>query len=183
MQHILFQLEQFVELGGPVLWLIACSALFLWGLIFERVIFLHWVFPKQAQKEEQDWENRVSKQRQTFSHWNFEVTRLMLISRYTDEISHNMALIKTMIAICPLLGLLGTVTGMIDVFTILSLTGGSDAKSMAAGVSRATIPTMAGMVVALSGIFANIYLKRIADRESELFEERLPLERPQKERL
>ena len=53
------------------------------------------------------------------------------------------------------------------------MTGGGDAKSMASGVERATIPTMAGMVAALSGLFANTYLQRIADREQTLLEDQL----------
>ena len=81
--------------------------------------------------------------------------------------------IKTMVALCPLLGLLGTVTGMIDVFNVLAVTGGGDAKAMAGGVSRATIPTMAGMVAALSGVFANSYLERLALNETQHLQDRL----------
>ena len=44
---------------------------------------------------------------------------------------------------------------------------------MAGGVSRATIPTMAGMTAALSGVFANTYIKRVAKRESEFLEDNL----------
>jgi biopolymer transport protein ExbB len=84
-----------------------------------------------------------------------------------------MPLIKIMVALCPLLGLLGTVTGMIEVFNIMAVTGGGDAKSMAGGVSRATVPTMAGMVAALSGVFANTYVTRIAQREGEFLEDNL----------
>ena len=79
-----------------------------------------------------------------------------------------------LIALCPLFGLLGTVTGMIDVFTVLAITGGGDARSMAGGVSRATIPTMAGMVAALSGVLGNIYLDRLATRRRERIDEQLP---------
>jgi biopolymer transport protein ExbB len=78
-----------------------------------------------------------------------------------------------MVALCPLLGLLGTVTGMIDVFNVMAVTGGGDAKAMAGGVSRATIPTMAGMVAALSGVFANTYIERLATTETRLLEDRL----------
>ena len=80
--------------------------------------------------------------------------------------------IKTLIALCPLLGLLGTVWGMIEVFNALSVTAG-DAKAMASGVSKATIPTMAGMVAALSGMFAMTFLERMADSQSHLFEDSL----------
>jgi len=75
-----------------------------------------------------------------------------------------------------LLGLLGTVTGMIGVFEVLATTGGGDARSMAAGVSQATIPTMAGMVAALSGVFGNTYVSRIADREKQLLADHLTLD-------
>ena len=44
--------------------------------------------------------------------------------------------------------------------------GGGDARSMAGGVSKATLPTMAGMVVALSGVFATIYLSSASDRHT-----------------
>ena len=77
--------------------------------------------------------------------------------------------------ICPLLGLIGTVTGMIEVFFVMAVSGGGDAKSMAGGVSKATIPTMAGMVGAISGIFAFNYLKSKVDRDLELLEDKLPL--------
>ena len=89
------------------------------------------------------------------------------------QINQYLPVIKTLVALCPLLGLLGTVTGMIEVFNIMAVTGGGDAKSMAGGVSRATVPTMAGMVAALSGVFANTYVTRVAERESAFLEDNL----------
>jgi biopolymer transport protein ExbB len=62
---------------------------------------------------------------------------------------------------------------MIEVFNIMAVTGGGDAKSMAGGVSRATIPTMAGMVAAISGVFANTYVTRNAERQSQFLEDNL----------
>jgi biopolymer transport protein ExbB len=64
-----------------------------------------------------------------------------------------MLLIKTLVAMCPLIGLLGTVTGMISVFEVMAVTGTGNPRLMAGGISMATIPTMAGMVAALSGVF------------------------------
>jgi len=96
-----------------------------------------------------------------------------LVSQSREVINNNMPVITTMVALCPLLGLLGTVTGMIEVFNVMAVTGGGDAKSMAGGVERSTIPTMAGMVAALSGLFANTYLQRIAEREQESLEDQL----------
>jgi biopolymer transport protein ExbB len=89
------------------------------------------------------------------------------------QINQYLPIIKTLVALCPLLGLLGTVTGMIEVFNIMAVTGGGDAKSMAGGVSRSTVPTMAGMVAAISGLFANTYITRNAQRQSQFLEDNL----------
>ena len=78
-----------------------------------------------------------------------------------------------MVVLCPLLGLLGTVTGMIEVFDVMAISGSGNARSMASGVSRATIPTMAGMVGSLSGVFTATWLRRNAKKESELLADSL----------
>ena len=78
----------------------------------------------------------------------------------------NLSIIQTCVVLAPLFGLLGTVTGMIEVFQVMAFNGGGDARSMAGGVSKATLPTMAGMVVALSGVFASIYLNSASERHT-----------------
>lgn len=78
--------------------------------------------------------------------------------------------------LCPLLGLLGTVTGMIEVFEGISTFGSGDVRSVASGVSKATIPTMAGMVSALSGLFVNAWLQRISERERAFLSEQLTMD-------
>jgi len=80
------------------------------------------------------------------------------------------------VALCPLFGLLGTVWGMIEVFNVLATTGGADAKSMAGGVKQATIPTMAGMVAAISGVFGSTIINQIASREQQLLEDHLTMD-------
>ena len=99
----------------------------------------------------------------------------MMISKISLDVRNTLPIIEVLVTICPLLGLIGTVTGMIEVFFVMAVSGGGDAKSMAGGVSKATIPTMAGMVGAISGIFAFNYLKSKVDRDLELLEDKLPL--------
>ena len=82
-------------------------------------------------------------------------------------------MIKTLVALCPLLGLLGTVTGMISVFDVMSFSGGANARGMAAGVSKATLPTMAGMVAALSGLFFSNMIERYVYNETGRVADRL----------
>jgi biopolymer transport protein ExbB len=85
----------------------------------------------------------------------------------------NVGLIKVLISICPLLGLLGTVTGMIAVFDVMTYSGGGNARAMAGGVSKATVPTMAGMVAALSGVYFGTWLEHKAQTEAEKLEDQL----------
>ncbi|HKJ19999.1 MAG TPA: MotA/TolQ/ExbB proton channel family protein, partial [Woeseiaceae bacterium] len=140
----------------------------MWVLIFERVWYFKIGRKKDVAEVIAKWEGRAERK-----SWEAKQIRAMLISQTRIQINRYLPLIKTMVALCPLLGLLGTVTGMIEVFNIMAVTGGGDAKSMAGGVQQATIPTMAGMVAALSGVFANTYVTRIAQRESEFLQDNL----------
>ena len=153
----------FMEQGGEVLWLIAALLFVMWTLIFERVWYLKFAWKQDATKVIAKWEGRAERK-----SWEAKQIRTMLLSQASMQINQFMPMIKAMVALCPLLGLLGTVWGMIEVFNVMAVTGGGDAKSMAEGVQKATIPTMAGMVAALSGVFANTYITRIAQREGKL---------------
>lgn len=164
-------IKNFFNSGGPVLYLIAVLTFIMWTLMLERFWYFFVGYKRDVRQVIDAWEARSERQ-----SWAAHAIREKLISETTIKIDQNLLLIKTIIAICPLFGLLGTVTGMIDVFTILSITGGGDAKSMAGGVSRATIPTMAGMVAALSGVFANIYISQKASRERKLIDEHLTMD-------
>lgn len=86
-------------------------------------------------------------------------------------IERGIPVVKIISVVAPLAGLLGTVTGMIEVFQVMAFTGGGDARSMAGGVSKATLPTMAGMTTALSGVFATIYLNSARNREENLIKD------------
>jgi biopolymer transport protein ExbB len=90
-----------------------------------------------------------------------------MISKTSVALKNNIALINALIAICPLLGLLGTVTGMISVFDVMTYSGSGNARAMAAGVSMATVPTMSGMVAALSGVYFGTWLDHKASTETD----------------
>ena len=78
-----------------------------------------------------------------------------------------LALLKALVVLCPLLGLLGTVTGMIQVFDVVAMTGTGNARALASGISRATVPTMAGMVVAIPGLYFSFQLQQLARRKAD----------------
>ena len=91
--------------------------------------------------------------------------RDQMISEVSTETKRFLLTIETMMQILPLLGLLGTVVGMIKVFDVMTFFGTGNARLMASGVSQATIPTMAGLVAAISGLYIANLLKRKADDE------------------
>ncbi len=160
--------RDFMELGGPVLTLIAWTIFGMWALIVERMIYFRTDLKAMGVDIRQTWEARTERR-----SWYAHQIREAMISRFSISANRSVAVVQTLVALCPLLGLMGTVTGMIEVFDVMALSGSANARSMASGVSRATIPTMAGMVGALSGVFLVTMLTRRVEMEIETLEENL----------
>ena len=159
-------LRDFMSAGGSVLWLIAILAAFMWAIILERIWYFnsgHQIYMSSLKAEWNSIEDH--------STWKAEKIKEKLISQAKTEVNRYLPLVNTCVALAPLFGLLGTVTGMIEVFQVMAFTGGGDARSMAGGVSKATLPTMAGMTTALSGVFATIYLNSARNREEILIKD------------
>ncbi len=152
-------LQQFLMTGGEVLWVILWTSVCLWSLIVERLLYFKLTYPKQRQQWLGRWESRTDKSSQRALY-----IRDGIISEAKIKMEKTVTIIKMLVALCPLLGLLGTVTGMIHVFDVMAVTGTGNARAMASGVSQATIPTMAGMVVAIAGLY---FSKLIEQRVSE----------------
>ncbi len=152
--------RDFVEMGGNVLFAIAALTAVMWTLILERFLYFRTAHRAEKKRVQEFWEARLD-----HSSWNAHQIRRMLISEVKINLTQGLGFIKSAVALCPMFGLLGTVTGMIEVFDVMA--GGSgNARGMAAGVSKATLPTMAGMVAALSGMLFSVQLERFARSES-----------------
>lgn len=162
--------QDFVALGGPVLWVIFGACLLLWALILERAWFIRVTWPRRARDRVQQWQSRSDRY-----SWRAQKIREAIASQSTMELQAMLPMIKMLVALCPLLGLLGTVLGMIGVFEVIAASGNDDAQAMASGVYRATIPTMAGLVVALTGIYFTVRLSRLAQRQASQLLSRLTL--------
>ena len=163
--------RDFMELGGPVLTLIAWTIFGMWALIVERMIYFRTDLKAMGVDIRQTWEARTERR-----SWYAHQIREAMISRFSISANRSVAVVQTLVALCPLLGLMGTVTGMIEVFDVMALSGSANARSMASGVSRATIPTMAGMVGALSGVFLVTMLTRRVETEIEILEDDLTMD-------
>lgn len=149
-------MRDFFAAGGFVLWTIFAVSMLMWALIIERYIYLRRTYPLELRKLVGTWQGRADQ-----TSWFAHQIRLAMIARIASRLGRSLGLIRSLIAICPLLGLLGTVTGMINVFDVLAVLGTGNARAMASGISMATIPTMAGLVVALSGLFFSVRLRQL----------------------
>ena len=156
------QLQSFFDRGGGVLITIFGVTILMWKLILMKYLYLWFFFPAVKKQTINDWEAREDK-----STWFAHQIRRAKIAQVQQGLNRTLGLIKTLIAICPFLGILGTVTGMVLVFDVMALTGTSDARGMASGISRATLPTMAGLVAAISGLYFSSRLERQAQKKTE----------------
>lgn len=157
-------LLSFMQQGGQILWWLAAVVAINTLLVAERVLYLVFSFPKQRAGWIDAWHQRADQH-----SWYARSIRDGWLAHAHIKIYQNLNLIKVLVAICPMLGLLGTVTGMISVFDVMATQGSSDPKLMASGISLATLPTMAGMVAALTGMFFHARLfKACKKREIKL---------------
>ena len=140
--------REFIATGGGVLYFVAMAVFLMWILMIEKFWFLSATYPKIKRDVIANWDARTDT-----TSWYAHRIRDTWISETTEVLDARMITIKTLVAMCPLIGLLGTVTGMIAVFETMATQGTGNPRLMASGISMATIPTMAGMVAALSGVF------------------------------
>ncbi|NVD06736.1 MotA/TolQ/ExbB proton channel family protein [Vibrio sp. JPW-9-11-11] len=150
-------LANFMQRGGLVLWGLFAVVMLLLALALERLYCLHVELPKSTEQWHEMW-----LQRRDQTSWYAQRIREGWISQLQLTARNNLRFIKILVTLCPMLGLLGTVTGMINVFDTMAKYSSSNPKLMAEGISMATIPTMVGMVAALIGLFIHARLAKHA---------------------
>ena len=87
------------------------------------------------------------------------------------KLENSLTLLKIIAAVAPLLGLLGTVTGMIITFQFITIFGAGDPKTMAGGISAALITTVLGLIVAIPTLLAHTVVNGRAKRIIHILEE------------
>ena len=152
--------SEFMENGGWVLNYIMGATFVMWMIIIERYMYYWGAHRSIVRRVEKEWKTRSDHQ-----SWYAHRIRDALVSEVQLNVDAQMLFLRALVALLPMLGLMGTVTGMIEVFDVMAFTGSSNARAMADGVKQATIPTMAGMVAALSGMFFLNSLEQRAKRE------------------
>jgi len=94
-----------------------------------------------------------------------------VLSRAVPVLEQNLSTIKLLAAVAPLLGLLGTVVGMIETFQSITLFGTGDPKLMAGGISQALVTTMLGLIAAVPLLFIHNILESRSRSITQVYEE------------
>lgn len=155
-------MRDLLGIGGGVLWAIFAVSSLMWLLIIERYWFILIRFRRWRATIQADWLAR-----EEHGSWYAHRIRNGLIAEAHNALQQSLGLIRVMTEILPLLGLLGTVSGMIQTFEALNHFGGGNVRGLAGGIGEALITTMAGLITALSGVYFSAHLSRLAGRERE----------------
>lgn len=156
----LFRIQLLMESGGFVLWLILLASILMWSLIIERYIYVYFQHPQQVRQLIDKWHERRDR-----TSWYAHQIRQGMIASCRIALSRYLMLIKTLTVALPMLGLLGTVNGMIQTFDVMTVFGTGNARGMAGGISVALITTMGGLLTALSGLYFSTQLEQRVSRE------------------
>jgi len=165
MSETLDRLQVLFDNGGDIIWAILAGSILMWSLIIERYLYFAFTLPGLRQHLIQRWLDSVT--RDALSQ---ERLRTSLSAIYRSRTRNHLFPIQTLTGILPLLGLFGTVSGMIIVFDVITLFGTGNVRGMAAGISEALITTMAGLITALSGLYFSVNLESKAQRAIDIFE-------------
>lgn len=157
-----------IDEGGPfVFWIFVCGFV-MWTLVLERFWFFSRVLPQQAQETMNAW-----RERSDHRSWCARQIRRAMISRLNNSMNANLLLLRVLVPLSPLLGLVGTVSGMLEVFDSMALRGSADARAMASGVSHAMICTLTGLAVSITGLYPVFYFQSRTRLETELLADKL----------
>lgn len=148
--------------GGWVMVAILGLSLVMWALILDRYLCF--------------WRERRRLVRETIERWarghsadqlSNHRLREALRENFRERLAARVGVIQVITAILPLLGLLGTVTGMIRTFEVMTAFGTGNVRGMADGISQALITTMAGLMTALAGMYFAGDLRERIDRDTD----------------
>jgi biopolymer transport protein ExbB len=157
-----------VEEGGPFVFGIFLCGLVMWTLVIERYWYFNRVLPRQTDETLKMWRARGDHR-----SWCARQIRRAMISRINAAMTASLPLLRVLVPLSPLLGLIGTVSGMLEVFDSMAMRGSADARAMASGVSHAMICTMTGLAVSITGLYPVYYFQSRTRMETELLADKL----------
>ena len=163
-------LAEFFDEGGRLLWAILALSILMWALIAERYLF-YWRDVQVA------LEQSLAAWRPRADEASLDGSRMRALEQRVAEFRglcmRRVEVIRTLTSVLPLVGLLGTVSGMIKVFQVITVFGTGNTRGMAAGIAEALLTTMAGLLTALSGLYFVTNLENRAERSERNLRARL----------
>lgn len=154
---MLNDVRAFLDVGGFAMVVLAAHTFVMWVLLLDRIFYLMFAAQRDIVERLAGWYRR-----QEHGSWYALQIRRQLLSEVREKLGWSFPVIKGAVAVCPMIGLLGTVTGMIEIFASMTVNSGDNPRALAAGVSKAMTTTLAGMVAALSGMVAQAMIFRRA---------------------
>ncbi len=168
----------YLQNGGVIMVPLLMVSVWMWALIFRKLISFSRIFQKGTTFKECMAARKTGKA--TGAPWQQELCRKFFTERTGSQafdtilalsLTHAMitktrkhiGTILVLAAAAPLLGLLGTVTGMISTFDVMAQFGTGNARAMASGISEALITTQTGLFIAVPGLFMGSFLRRRAE--------------------
>lgn len=173
-------LEERWHQGGYVGYAITAVGIFAFILAIYRMLVLSVVSSKvnaQLKSEKANENNplgRVLKVHEDNPSMDTETLELKLsegVLKETPKLESGLTLLKIIAAVAPLMGLLGTVTGMIITFQAITIFGAGDPKAMAGGISGALITTVLGLLVAIPTVLLHTVVNGRAQRVIHILDE------------
>ena len=168
-----------INQGGLVGYFIILLGLFGLGLGAERIVFLRKEWTELENAQDGSGSNNILselfKTMEENAKLDFESLQMLLdekIQAYIPKIESRVAAIKLIATVAPLLGLLGTVIGMIETFQSIQIFGTGDPKLMAGGISQALVTTMLGLIVAAPLLFLHSYADSFVAKISDFLDEK-----------
>jgi len=157
----------YLSSGGLVMLPLVAVSVWLWSLIILKLVE---IYAFRMRGGERGWPRDLAREFRTrlitgpgAERRNRMVLEGLLLQT-SAKLERNVGTILVLAAVAPLLGLLGTVTGMISTFQVIALHGTGNAKALAGGISEALITTQSGLVVALPGLFMGNFIRRRVER-------------------
>ncbi|MBU0994894.1 MAG: MotA/TolQ/ExbB proton channel family protein [Proteobacteria bacterium] len=180
MPSFIAHVDEYIQAGGVVMIPILMISLVMWILIINRVMYLRKLFYKNMPRRKAgEYVKANQMPDQQYQGINAFLVREFLARRCGDAevdsyildetvmklvaaMDRYLAVINVLSGVAPLLGLLGTVTGMMVTFDVITVFGTGNAKAMASGISEALITTQTGLLVSIPGLYMSGFLVKRA---------------------
>lgn len=180
--ELIYDATAYFQQGGPIMVPIVMLSVLIWGLIIERLVFFHRLEKADGGENKDLLELNghplppaaatglcapVFRELIRHSSGEAELDKRILeryALRQKNRLQRSCAVLAALATAAPLLGLFGTVSGMINTFEAITFFGTGNAKALAAGISEALVTTQSGLLVGIPGLFMARLIRQRARR-------------------